>query len=272
MSSIIRTLILERGMPRPSYSPNHSPTSKLGLVGGLNTFQPVRANLVIVLLALACFNTIPAQTYEVWATTFGPPGDGRNLRMANRQMMRRNTIAAALPHKSALNKIIWVKRSSAHKWVRVKVQDVGPWNTNDSYWKQAERPRAEVQHREKSRQLSRGGRLVENPAGIDLTWTVWQLLGIPKSKAGNHSEKVQFRFEAPDTSITSDLLANTGNISSGAIKVGGSVLGTAAGLIGGTPAEQTVRIGANMTASAVKRGFRALSTAARFIKRKTRRR
>ena len=228
--------------------------------------------LLFIIYVLSCMSVSEAQTYEVWATTFGPPADGRRLRMANRQIMRRNTIAAALPSKSALGKVIWVKRKSAHKWIRVKVQDVGPWNTNDPYWREKHRPRAETQHKEKTRQISHGGRLVENPAGIDLTWTVWQLLGIPKSKAANHSEKVQFRFEKPDTSIASNLLADSGNISSGVIKVGGSVLGTAAGLIGGTPAEQTLKIGANITASAVKRGFRALSTAARFIKRKARRR
>ena len=226
--------------------------------------------LGVFLFAVLCLGTSDARTYEVLATTFGPPGDGRRLRMANRQIMRRDTVAAALPHKSALGKVIWVKRASGDKWIRVKVQDVGPWNTADAYWERGQRPRAERQFRGKVRQAHRGGRVVSNPAGIDLTWTVWQLLGVPKSRAAHHSEKVHFRFEEPDTSAASELLADTGNVSSGVIKAGGSFLGTTAGFIVGTPAEKTVKAGANIAASTVKRGFRALSGVARFFKRRTR--
>ena len=234
-------------------------------------YRRLSYNLILAFLSFACIATPQAKTYEVLATTFGPPGDGRNLRMANQEKMRRNTVAAALPHRSALGKTIWIRRKSSLRWIRVKVKDVGPWNTNDPYWRDKGRPRAQSQYRQKVRQYHRKGRLVTNPAGIDLTWTVWQLLGVPKSRAKNYSEMVQFRFEPPDSSIASNLLAGTGNATSGAIKAGGSALGRAAGLIGGTPAKQVTRIGANIAASTVKRGFRALSTVARFLKRKTRR-
>ncbi len=226
--------------------------------------------LITILCALAWVATAQAQSFAVWATTFGPPGDGKRMRMANGEMMRRNTIAAALPHKNALGKTVWIKREGTDKWVRVKIRDVGPWNTDDAYWQANRRPRAEEQFKKKKRQWNRGGRPVKNGAGIDLTWTVWQLLGIPKSKASNYSEKVVFRFEPPDTSVASNLLAGTGNLASGAIKTTGAFLGTAVGFVGGTSAGQVTRIGSNIAASTVKRGFRALSTMARFIKRKTR--
>jgi hypothetical protein len=225
--------------------------------------------LITLLCSLAWVATAQAKSFAVWATTFGPPGDGKHLRMANGEKMRRNTIGAALPHKSALGKTVWIKREGKDKWVRVKIRDVGPWNTDDAYWQANQRPRAEEQFKKKKRQWNRGGRPVKNGAGIDLTWTVWQLLGIPKSKAGNHSAKVVFRFEPPDTSVASDLLAGTGNFASGAIKTTGAFLGTAVGFVGGTSAGQVTRIGSNVVASTVKRGFRALSTMARFVKRKT---
>src|SRR5262245_33239498 len=57
------------------------------------------------------------------------------------------------------------------------VNDRGPWNTKDPYWKTPTRPRAEAQFAMKRK--ADNGEVPCNPAGLDLTPTVYDALSIP---------------------------------------------------------------------------------------------
>lgn len=66
------------------------------------------------------------------------------------------------------------------------VLDIGPWMTNDPYWRLEERPRAEMVFVQGGQVYSpqRGAMIrVTSPAAIDLTPAVWEDLGVPHAAA-----------------------------------------------------------------------------------------
>jgi hypothetical protein len=62
------------------------------------------------------------------------------------------------------------------KVVECRVNDVGPWNTKDSYWDTGAHPLAEAQFVMKRK--AQNGRVPTNPAGLDLTPAAFDTFGI----------------------------------------------------------------------------------------------
>ena len=62
------------------------------------------------------------------------------------------------------------------KLIECRVNDVGPWNTNDPYWDTGTRPMAEAQFAMKKK--AQNGRVPTNPAGLDLTPAAFDALDI----------------------------------------------------------------------------------------------
>ena len=84
----------------------------------------------------------------------------------------------ALPHPSALRRDVELRYGT--RILVVPVLDVGPWNTNDDYWSNGERPAAE---------RGRGAyRTPVNRAGIDLSDATYATLGL------RDNDWVEWRF------------------------------------------------------------------------------
>ncbi len=135
---------------------------------------------------------------RVYATSFGKPGNkGESSYFKDGSKVRWGIVAAALPDPSAIGKWIDVRRIAVNgestRWVKMKVRDLGPWFRNDPYWKKkSNQPRAVRYFKNKKERFD--GRVVINPAGIDITPWGWQKLGIPARKSYNHSQHVEWRF------------------------------------------------------------------------------
>lgn len=135
---------------------------------------------------------------RVYATSFGKPGNkGESRYFKDGSRVRWGVVAAALPDPSATGKWVDVRRIAANgnrtRWVKMKVRDLGPWFRNDPYWKKkSKQPRAVRYFKNKKERFD--GRVVVNPAGIDITPWGWQKLGIPARKSYNHSQHVEWRF------------------------------------------------------------------------------
>ena len=84
----------------------------------------------------------------------------------------------ALPHRSALRRDVELRYGG--RALVVPVLDVGPWNTDDDYWSNGQRPAAE---------RGRGTfRTPANRAGIDLSDATFALLGL------RDNDWVEWRF------------------------------------------------------------------------------
>ncbi|MEE9165471.1 MAG: hypothetical protein V3U15_04325 [Nitrospinota bacterium] len=135
---------------------------------------------------------------RVYATSFGKPGNkGESRYFKDGSKVRWGVVAAALPDPSAIGKWVDVRRIAVNgertRWVKMKVRDLGPWFRNDPYWKKkSKQPRAVRYFKNKEERFD--GRVVINPAGIDITPWGWQKLGIPARKSYNHSQHVEWRF------------------------------------------------------------------------------
>ena len=114
------------------------------------------------------------------------------------------TLAAALPHREALNRRIIVYYPPTGRIIRLKVKDIGPWNTRDQYWAENRKPQAEVE------EANAIGLPIEpsNRAGISLTPQAWYKLGVRRNIAfsGNFTGIVGWRF------INSDRPPPNGNL------------------------------------------------------------
>lgn len=126
------------------------------------------AGLAIVVAALLAWRIYdwrqPGAWQHVFATREGQIGDIT----ATRMRIRSDSRFVALPHRSALGKRVEVRHGD--RSVGVEVLDVGPWNIDDAYWEDSERPAAE---------RGRGFfRRPVNPAGIDLSDPVFAELGM----------------------------------------------------------------------------------------------
>ncbi|PCJ19295.1 MAG: hypothetical protein COB02_07865 [Candidatus Cloacimonadota bacterium] len=135
--------------------------------------------------------------FRVYGTSFGKPGNkGETNVFKDGSKVKWGLITAALPHVSIIGKFIKVrmlkKNGKLGRWIRMKVRDLGPWFRDDPYWKTNSDPRAIHYFKHKMRRFD--GRVVKNPAGIDLTPWAWQKLGIAYKKSMNHSGWVEWKI------------------------------------------------------------------------------
>ncbi len=92
--------------------------------------------------------------------------------------IRPDDLFVALPHPSALGRDVEVRYGN--RSMVVPVLDVGPWNIDDPYWRDDDRPASEA---------GRGYyRRPSNPAGIDLSDAVFAALGL------SDNDHVEWRF------------------------------------------------------------------------------
>jgi len=111
---------------------------------------------------------------HVFATREGLVGG----RMASGEIIQPGALFVALPHRSALRRDVEIRYQG--RGVVVPVLDVGPWNTDDAYWSDGQRPAAE---------RGRGTfRKPANPAGIDLSDATFASLGL------RNNDYVEWRF------------------------------------------------------------------------------
>ena len=113
-------------------------------------------------------------------------------------------LAAALPHRSALNRRIMVYYPPTGRVIRLRVKDIGPWNPRDQYWIKERKPRAETE------ETNSIGIPINYSmrAGISLTPQAWYRLGVRRDVAytGDFIGIVGWRF------INSDRMAPNGNL------------------------------------------------------------
>lgn len=136
--------------------------------------------------------------FQVYGTSFGKPGNkGESAVFKDGTKVRSGILTAALPDNSAVGRTIQIRRPLANGrhtgWINIIVRDLGPWFRDDPYWARNQPPRAVSYFKRKAKRWD--GRVVTNPAGIDLTPWVWQKLGIPKKQSYNHSGYVEWRFK-----------------------------------------------------------------------------
>lgn len=106
----------------------------------------------------------PGSWQRVMATREGDIG----LLTSSRTVIRPDSMFVALPHRSALGRMVEVRYGG--RALVVPVLDVGPWNIDDDYWERDARPASE---------RGRGYyRRPVNTAGIDLSDAVFAALGL----------------------------------------------------------------------------------------------
>lgn len=84
------------------------------------------------------------------------------------------------------------------KSVVCTVNDIGPWNRRDAYWKGSGRPLAEEQR--VSRTKAQNGRIPSNEAGIDLTPAVYDFFGVPGPR-GTRQARVDWEFSTDGVDV-----------------------------------------------------------------------
>lgn len=135
--------------------------------------------------------------FRVYATSFGNPGnkDESNV-FKDGSQVKRGIVTAALPDNSAVGKMIAIRRRDEKgrptRWIPLKVRDLGPWFRDDPYWLKGKIPRAVQFFKKKRRRWD--GRVVKNPAGLDLTPWAWQKIGISAKESVNYSGYVEWKF------------------------------------------------------------------------------
>lgn len=119
--------------------------------------------------------------YEVYATREGLIGHTT----ASGHKITKDSVFVALPDTEALGRTVAVRYKD--KTIRCKVKDVGPWSTQDPYWRLDRHPLAESGRRKPSDL----GPPPTNPGAIDLSNALWDKLGIER---GIGYTRVQWRF------------------------------------------------------------------------------
>ena len=120
---------------------------------------------------------------EIVATVFGGAADP-NTSAYDEHDITDEEFGVALPIRFKVRPLPRVRVFNGKASVECEIVDVGPWNTDDPYWENDERPQAETG-------VDRRGRTT-NGAGIDLTPAAAKALGIPGKG------KVDWEFIAPD--------------------------------------------------------------------------
>lgn len=140
---------------------------------------------------------LPRGVHRVYATSFGNPGNkGESNLFKDGTKVRRGVITAALPDNSAVGRMIAIRRQLKNgrytNWIPMKVRDLGPWFRDDPYWLGGNSPRAVAYFKKKKKRWD--GRVVQNPAGLDLTPWAWQKIGISAKDSINYSGYVEWKF------------------------------------------------------------------------------
>jgi hypothetical protein len=130
--------------------------------------------LAVVAIVVIRFALAPSPWQRVYATREGLIGQ----RTATGHVITADSMFVALPHTAALGKHVEIRYGT--RAIVAPVLDVGPWNTDDSYWMTGRRPAAE---RGQGRY-----RTPTNPAGIDLADGVFHALGL------RDNDWVEWRF------------------------------------------------------------------------------
>ena len=119
----------------------------------------------------------PARLTGILATEFGGAGDRETSAYGGVVDPAQPQIAlpARMPSDKRSVRVI----HNGHSIV-CRVNDIGPWNTNDAYWERPDgRPASEAEHDQ--RRLAQNGRIPSNKAGIDMTPAVFTALGLPSN-------------------------------------------------------------------------------------------
>ena len=101
---------------------------------------------------------------------------------ASGMIIKKDSCFVALPSRSVLGRRVEVQFGDRVRTVHV--EDVGPWSTEDPYWRDGSRPMAETNE-------SNIRDYTGNGAGIDLSDALWDDLGI---KRGHGVTLVSWRF------------------------------------------------------------------------------
>jgi hypothetical protein len=124
--------------------------------------------LAAVVALLATFAVREALRPGPWQRVFATREGLVGRRMATGEVIHAGDLFVALPHPSALRRDVELRYGE--RIVIVPVMDVGPWNVDDAYWRNSDRPAAEN---------GRGTfRKPVNPAGIDLSDATYAALGL----------------------------------------------------------------------------------------------
>jgi hypothetical protein len=152
---------------------------RFGRSRGPLRFRPVPLAVLAVVLGVLVVWTVgearkPGPWQRVFATREGLTGG----RLATGGIIRTGDHFVALPHPSALRRDVEIRYQG--RALVVPVLDVGPWNTDDDYWSNGQRPAAEH---------GRGTyRTPANHAGIDLSDATFAILGL------RDNDFVEWRF------------------------------------------------------------------------------
>lgn len=128
--------------------------------------------------AVPSANVHRLQFADIFATEFGG-GNEAGMDSAYGGKVNPDEPQASLPARlpgDPAERRIRVLNPANGKLVVCLVNDVGPWNTTDAYWKSQTRPRAEAQYVLKKK--ADNGEVPSNPAGLDLTSAAYDALGI----------------------------------------------------------------------------------------------
>ena len=114
---------------------------------------------------------------NIRTTEFGG-GEESGMSSAYGGVVNGNEPEASLPARVGANKrnIRVINRATGRE-VICRVNDVGPWNTQDDYWTTGSRPAAESQFANHT--MAQNHRIPNNPAGLDLTPAALDALGVP---------------------------------------------------------------------------------------------
>ena len=153
---------------------------KLGRGGrGRRRFRRVPlAVLGAILAALLVWTVREARKPGPWQRVFATREGLIGGRLATGGVIRPGDHFVALPHPSALRRDVELRYGA--RVLVVPVLDVGPWNVDDDYWSNGQRPAAE---------RGRGAyRTPANRAGIDLSDATFATLGL------RDNDVVEWRF------------------------------------------------------------------------------
>ena len=126
------------------------------------------AGMALVLAAVVVVAVREAMRPGPWQRVYATREGLEGRRLACGEIIQPGAMFVALPHRSALRRNVEVRYRE--RIAIVPVLDVGPWNIDDAYWENGQRPAAE---------RGRGAyRTPVNHAGIDLSDGVFFALGL----------------------------------------------------------------------------------------------
>lgn len=108
---------------------------------------------------------------KILATVFGGAAD-RNVSAYTGKLLNDTDLYLSLPARihGPRRRVKVTNHNDRSKSAVASIEDVGPWNINDAYWRKGERPQAETGFDLRGRKT--------NNAGIDLSPALAEALGI----------------------------------------------------------------------------------------------